>query len=815
MTEENKDVNKIEKALTDRIKKDFFKSISEANIDELQYVLSRETLATLWDNWRKTNEEWEKNKSKMAYYFSAEFLMGRWMGNAIINLKMDESCQDACKKLGINYNDLEDAEKDAGLGNGGLGRLAACFLDSLATLDMPAMGYGIRYKYGMFEQKIINNKQTEVPDNWLKNGDLTSIERYDEAVVVKFGGNIDSYVDEKGHNVFRVINAEEVVAHPFDMPVPGYDTKTVITLRLWQARSTNGFDLDLFQNEQYDLAVAKGNRAKDISRVLYPNDHGVAGKTLRLKQQYFFVSASIQDLLRRYKRVWGKDLSNLPNAIAIQMNDTHPVIAIAELMRILVDEEGLAWEEASDLTMKCCAYTNHTILAEALEKWPIDIFARLLPRHYQIIEEINHRFTTFLKQSYGNDPQKIRDMSIIADGVVKMAWLAIVASHSVNGVAALHTEILKKTELKNWFEVFPEKFNNKTNGVTQRRWLLKSNPALASLITSKIGNEWTKNMETLEAFGKFNDKETLAKIDAIKIENKKVLAAYIKQHNGVDIDINSIFDVQVKRLHEYKRQLLNVLHIMLLYKRLKADPNLDVVPRTFIFGAKAASGYRQAKLIIELINTLGSVINNDASIKGKIKVVFLENYRVSLAEKIFPASDISEQISTAGYEASGTGNMKFMMNGALTMGTMDGANIEIVEAAGKENAFIFGLTSDEVFALKGNYNTNAIISHDKELEEVLGMLISEPINPAGSDLFRPIYNSLVYGIEGNSADHYFILKDFRSYVEAQARAEKLYRDKDAWLKTVLINISKSGRFSSDRTIKEYCNEIWNIKPVKF
>lgn len=800
-------------AIQSRIGVDYFKTMSEASIEELHYVFSREALGLLKNNWTATRQTWEKKRVKMAYYFSAEFLMGRWLSNALINLGVYDQATAAAEHMGININQLEEAEADAGLGNGGLGRLAACFLDSLATGDYPAMGYGIRYRYGMFEQKIINGAQVEQPDNWLRHGDVASIKRPDEAVDVRFWGRVSIVKDERGNSHFVQSDYETIRAVPYDLPVPGFGTKTVITLRLWQAESPDGFDLELFQAGEYTRAIERQNKAEDISRVLYPNDIGINGKQLRLRQQYFFVSAGVQDLLRRFKHIYGNDFSKLPEAVALQLNDTHPVIAIPELMRILMDEEQLDWETAWGITIRTCAYTNHTLLAEALEKWPIEVFAPLLPRHYQIIEEINRRFQQYLHQVYPNDWQKCKEMEIISDGMIKMAWLAIVGSHSVNGVAQLHTELLINKELKNWSTLFTDKFNNKTNGVTQRRWLLKANPKLAAFITKHIGDKWiTDLMELKKLEPLVNDQSALDELMQIKKSAKQVLISYISEHNHVNILEDSIFDVQVKRLHEYKRQLLDALYIVYLYQKIKENPSFDMHPRTFIFGAKAASGYQQAKLIIRFINAIAEVINHDPQVNTKIKVIFLENYRVSLAEKIFPASDVSEQISTAGYEASGTGNMKFMMNGAITIGTMDGANVEIAEIVGHENAVIFGLTAQEVSDMKGNYNPQNIISRDAELAKVLTAFHDPLFTGADSHLFQPLHDGLIHGIHGDSPDKYFVLKDFRAYVDAQKRIDTLYRDKNQWAKMSLINIARSGKFSSDRTIKEYADDIWNIKP---
>ena len=706
---------------------------------------------------------------------------------------------------------------DAGLGNGGLGRLAACFLDSLATLNLPGHGYGLRYKYGMFEQKIENGFQVEYPDDWTKYGTPWSIKRLDRSFEVKFGGQIEIHKDEVGKDYYKRVNTENVKAIAYDVPIIGYGNGVVNTLRLWEARSPEGFDLQLFNAQKYISASEKAIEAEDISRVLYPNDTERSGKWLRLKQQYFFTSASIQDIVRRYKSTYGNNFDKFADKVAIQLNDTHPVVAIPELMRIFLDQEKLSWDEAWEISKKVFAYTNHTILSEALEKWDITLIQPLLPRIYQIIEEINRRFVTELKDKYSNDFDKINKMSIIANGQVKMAWLAIVGSHKVNGVAKLHTEILKNQELKDWYELYPEKFLNKTNGITQRRWLLKANPELAEFISSLIGDKWITNLSELKNLEKYvDDEKVLARLLEIKLNNKKKLAKYILDTTGVEVNPNSIFDIQVKRLHEYKRQLLNILHVMDLYNRLKQNPLLDIEPKTFIFAGKSAPGYRRAKGIIKLINTVAQTINNDASINNKIKVVFLENYRVSLAEKIFPAADLSEQISTASKEASGTGNMKFMLNGGMTIGTMDGANIEIVQEAGQENAFIFGLSSDEVQRLEswGKYNPMEEYYVVDGLKEVIDQLTDGTYDDNYTGLFREISNSLLYGVDGNRPDTYFVLKDFAQYREAQQKASKAYADKTKWAKMMLMNIANSGKFTSDRTIDEYAKEIWNIKPYE-
>lgn len=793
----------------------FDKTVENASPDQLYFAISKAVLGMIWETWSKTRKAYRTREVKEAYYLSAEFLMGRAMSNNLVNLGIEGEIKEILDSLGLDYNLIEDREPDAGLGNGGLGRLAACFLDSLSTLNLPATGYGIRYKYGMFKQIIKDGYQIEKPDAWLEKENPWSIKRPDFTVNVQFGGEVIGERSDEGRITYKTVNTENILAIPFDMPIFGYNTDTINSLRLWEAESPDGFDLQLFNDEQYLKAVEKANSAEDISRVLYPNDIGPQGKTLRLKQQYFFVSASLQDILRQYKAKMGHDFSRFPKLVAIQLNDTHPVVAIPELMRILLDIEGMSWTEAWTLSSETFAYTNHTILSEALEKWPIDIFQKLLPRVYQIVEEINRRFIEFVRGMYPGDWERQSRMSIIHNGMIKMAWLAIAGSHSVNGVAALHTEILKNDALKDWFDLFPNKFNNKTNGVTQRRWLLKSNSELSSFITEKIGDKWITDLSELEKLKKYaDDKSVLERIDQIKTSNKMKLAEYIKTHNGITVNPDSIFDVQIKRLHEYKRQLLNVLHILYLYKKIKDDPSADVVPRTFIFGAKAASGYKIAKLIIKLINDVSTLINNDNQVSGKIKVVFIENYKVSIAEKLFPASDISEQISTAGKEASGTGNMKFMMNGALTVGTLDGANIEIVEEAGEENAFIFGLTSDEINQIKieHSYIPHNILDADPELNKILTMLIDGTFG--SYDIYREIYDSLVYGTGGNKPDTYFVLKDFRSYIEAQKKASEAYKDREKWSRMALLNIASSGKFSSDRTIKEYASEIWEINPIK-
>jgi len=809
--------NELKKSITRELRANFGKTIEEAHEYELYYAVSRAALEYVVEKWYNTKKTYAKKQAKQTYYLSAEFLMGRFMGNNLINLRINDVIRETLDEFGVDINKLEDSEMDAGLGNGGLGRLAACFLDSLATLKLPGHGYGLRYKYGMFEQKIENGFQVEYPDDWTKYGDPWSIKRVDRMFEVKFGGQIEVHKDEYGKEYYKMINTETVLAVPYDVPVIGYGNDTVNTLRLWEARSPEGFDLKLFNDQTYLQASAKAVEAEDISRVLYPNDTKKDGKQLRLKQQYFFTSASLQDIVRRYKSIYGNDFSRFADKIAIQLNDTHPVVAIPELMRIFLDIEKLGWDESWNICKKVFAYTNHTILSEALEKWDIPLFQPLLPRIYQIIEEINRRFITELQQKYPGDWHRINKMSIIGNGQIRMAWLAIVGSHKVNGVAELHTEILKNSELKEWNELYPEKFLNKTNGITQRRWLLKANPELASLITELIGDKWITDLYELKKLEKYlDDDNILNRISEIKFNNKQRLANYIKETTGIVVDPHSIFDIQVKRLHEYKRQLLNVLHIMDLYNKLKDNPYLDVEPRTFIFGAKAAAGYRRAKGIIKLINSIAEVINNDSSINGKIKVVFLENYRVSLAEKIFPAADVSEQISTASKEASGTGNMKFMLNGALTLGTMDGANVEIVEEVGDDNAFIFGLSAQEVEAYQANneYNPHEEYVNVEGLKKVIDQLADGTYDDNHTGIFKELQNSLLYGVDGSRPDVYFLLKDFASYREAQDKLQNAFKDKREWTRKALKNIANAGKFSSDRTIAEYAKEIWNIEPIE-
>ena len=741
--------------------------------------------------------------------------MGRALGNNLINLCGYGEVKEALEELGFDLNCIEDQEPDPALGNGGLGRLAACFLDSLATLNYAAYGCGIRYHYGMFKQQIKDGYQIEVPDNWLKNGYPFELRRPEYAKEVHFGGYVRAEYDaEKGATRFIHEGYQAVKAIPYDMPITGYDNDVVNTLRIWDAEPIVDFELDSFDKGDYKKAVEQENLARNIVEVLYPNDNHYAGKELRLKQQYFFVSASLQEAIAKYKKKHD-DIHKLYEKVTFQMNDTHPTVAVAELMRILMDEEGLGWDEAWEITTKSVAYTNHTIMSEALEKWPIELFSRLLPRVYQIIEEINRRFIAEIQAKYPGNYEKIKKMAIIYDGQVKMAHLAIAAGYSVNGVARLHTEILKNQELRDFYEMMPEKFNNKTNGITQRRFLLHANPLLADWITEHIGPDWITDLSQLKKLKVYaDDEKALQEFMNIKFKNKERLAKYILEHNGVEVDPHSIFDVQVKRLHEYKRQLLNILHVIYLYNQIKMHPEMEFYPRTFIFGAKASAGYATAKKIIKLINSVADVVNNDASINGKIKVVFIENYRVSNAEIIFAAADVSEQISTASKEASGTGNMKFMLNGAPTLGTMDGANVEIVEEVGAENAFIFGLSSDEVinYENNGGYDPNVIYNTDEEIRQVLMQLINGTFS-SDTELFRDLYDSLLTNKNTDRADRYFILADFRSYADAQKRVEEAYKDEKGWAKKALLNTACSGKFTSDRTIQEYVDDIWHLDKV--
>ena len=805
------------KEVEQNVKQLFRKTVDEVSQQELYQAVSYVVKDAIIDDWIATQKQYEKDDPKIVYYMSMEFLLGRALGNNLINMTAYKEVKEALEEMGLNLNELEDQEPDPALGNGGLGRLAACFLDSLASLGYAAYGCGIRYRYGMFKQKIKDGYQEEKPDNWLKNGNPFELRRPEYAKEVRFGGNIRvEYDDKTGDIRFKQENYESVLAVPYDYPIVGYDNHIVNTLRIWDAEPIVDFQLDSFDRGDYHKAVEQQNLAKTIVEVLYPNDNHYAGKELRLKQQYFFVSASLQAALTKYKK-HHDDIHKLPEKMTIQMNDTHPTVAVAELMRLLLDEEGLGWDEAWEITTKTCAYTNHTIMAEALEKWPIDLFSRLLPRVYQIIQEIDRRFVAQIREMYPGNEEKVAKMQILRDGQVKMAHLAIVAGYSVNGVARLHTEILKKQELRDFYEMMPQKFNNKTNGITQRRFLMHGNPLLADWVTEKLGTkDWITDLSLMSGLKKWvDDEEALKEFMSIKYENKVRLAKYIKEHNGIEVDPRSIFDVQVKRLHEYKRQLLNILHVMYLYNEIKEHPEISFYPRTFIFGAKASAGYIRAKQIIKLINSVADVVNNDRSINGKLKVVFIEDYRVSNAEIIFAAADVSEQISTASKEASGTGNMKFMLNGAPTLGTMDGANVEIVEEVGAENAFIFGLSSDEVinYENNGGYNPMDIYNSDADIRRVVNQLIDGTYSQGDKEMYRDLYNSLLTAQGGSKADTYFILKDFRSYADTQKKVEEAYRDKDRWAKMALLNTASCGKFSSDRTIQEYVDDIWHLDKV--
>ena len=803
-------------AVKDNVKTLYRKTIDEATPQQLFQAVSYAVKDVIIDDWIETQKRYDETDAKTVYYMSMEFLMGRALGNNLINMTAYKEVKEALEEMNIDLNVIEDQEPDAALGNGGLGRLAACFLDSLATLNYPAYGCGIRYRYGMFKQKIKDGYQVEVPDNWLKEGNPFEIRREEYAKEVRFGGNIRFEKDPvTGKDKFIQENYESVMAVPYDMPIVGYGNHVVNTLRVWDAKPITDFKLDEFDRGNYHKAVEQENLAKLIVDVLYPNDNHYSGKELRLKQQYFFISASLQALIEKYKKKHG-DIRKLHEKVVIQMNDTHPTVAVPELMRLLIDVEGLSWEDAWEVTSKTCAYTNHTIMAEALEKWPIDLFSKLLPRIYQIVQEIDRRFLIKVREMYPGNEEKVRKMAILMNGQVRMANMAIVAGFSVNGVAQLHTEILEKQELKDFYQMMPEKFNNKTNGITQRRFLAHGNPLLADWITDKIGDGWITDLSQIAKLKPLvEDEDARREFMEIKYQNKVRLAKYIKEHNGIDVDPRSIFDIQVKRLHEYKRQLLNILHIMYLYNQIKEHPEMSFYPKTYIFGAKASAGYIRAKEIIKLINSVADVINNDRSINGKLKVVFIEDYRVSNAELIFAAADISEQISTASKEASGTGNMKFMLNGAPTLGTMDGANVEIVDEVGIDNAFIFGLSADEVinYEQNGGYNPYDIYNNDPDIRRVVDQLVDGTYANGDKEMYRDLYNSLLNNQGGARADMYFILKDFRSYADAQARAMEAYKDTDKWAKMALKNTACCGKFSADRTIQEYVDDIWHLDHV--
>lgn len=802
-------------AVFENIKNQFRKTIDQVTEEQLFQAVAFAVKDIIVDEWIETHKTYIEEDVKTVYYLSMEFLMGRALGNNLINLQVSKVVEEVLRDLGFDLNTIENQEPDAGLGNGGLGRLAACFLDSLATLEYPAFGCGIRYRYGIFEQKIIDGYQIEKPDEWLKNGNPFEIRQPELGSEIKFGGNVRVVKNDDGREQYVHENYQSVQAIPYDVPIVGYNNSTINTLRLWDAEAIQSFNLEMFDRGDYHKAVEQQNLAKTIVEVLYPNDNHYKGKELRLKQQYFFISATIQQVVRQFMENHD-DVRKLPEKVVFHINDTHPSLTIPELMRILMDDYRLEWSEAWSITNRTCAYTNHTIMSEALEKWPIELFSRLLPRIYQIVEEINRRFCAEITDRFGFDNDRIRRMAIVSDGQIKMAWLCIVGSYSVNGVARLHTEILKNEELKDFYEMYPKKFNNKTNGITQRRFLLHGNPKLSEWVTKKIGKDWATDLEEIKKVEAYIDDEKERRdFMQIKYQNKVRLAEYIKKHNGIDVDPRSIFDVQVKRLHEYKRQLMLTLYVMHLYNELRENPDLDMLPRTFIFGAKAAPGYTRAKKIIKLINNVANVINNDATINNKIKVVFIENYSVSNAELIFAAADVSEQISTASKEASGTGNMKFMLNGALTIGTLDGANIEIAEEVGKENCFIFGMTSDEVIELEHSrtYDPWDIYNNNQVVRRVVTQLINGFYSPQDPDLFREIYDSLLNG-GGEPADQYFILKDFDAYVEAQKKVDIAYRNQNEWARKAMLNVANAGKFSSDRTIEEYANEIWKLDKIK-
>ena len=785
----------LRKQIEKYVKVSFGKEISEATEFEVYRALGKAIMEDIAEDWYETNKLY--SQKKQAYYFSAEFLMGRALGNNLINLGVLDEVKEVLTELGIDYNKVEDAEEDSALGNGGLGRLAACFLDSLATLNLPGHGYGIRYRNGIFNQSFKDGYQVEKPETWLKYGDVWSVMRPADEVIVSFGDG-------------------SVRAVPYDMPIIGYGTRNINTLRLWEAKSLVDLDLGKFNQQDYLHATQDKTRAEDISRVLYPNDSTDEGKKLRLKQQYFFVSASLQDILRKYKRLHGSNFDEFPEYVAIQLNDTHPVIAIPELMRLFVDLEGLSWEKAWSIVEKTFSYTNHTILAEALEKWWVGLYEQVVPRVYQITQGINNQLRGFLAERFPNDPARQDRMSIIQGNMIHMAWLAIYGTHATNGVAALHTEILKHKELKDWYELYPERFLNKTNGITQRRWLLQSNPELSALITELIGNEWITDLSQLKKLEAYvDDEEVLKRLLSIKHAKKIELVKYLREVQGIEVNPNSIFDIQIKRLHEYKRQLLNIFHVIGLYNKLKLNPSMSFQPVTYIYGAKAAPGYLVAKGIIRLINEVAQVINKDPETNGKLRIVFVENYRVSVAQKLFPAADISEQISTAGKEASGTGNMKFMLNGALTIGTLDGANVEIVEEAGEENNFIFGLKVNEIEEMRAKgYDPHVPYNSVEGLKKIVDSLIDGTFNDLGTGIYGTIHRSLMENAPWHQADQYFVLEDFEAYRNAQKKINVAYRDRLGWAKKQLMNIANAGKFSSDRTIKEYADEIWFIEPAK-
>ncbi len=811
------DKDRFRERVQEIVKLESRKTIYEANNAQVLQAVCAALKGEIIDNWIATRKKAKEQDVKMVYYLSMEFLMGRALGNDLINIGAYEGVREVLEEFGIDLNVIEDTERDWALGNGGLGRLAACFLDSLATLGYQAYGCGVRYQYGMFRQKIENGMQKEVPDDWLRLGNQLEIRRDSHTKEIRFGGNVRYTVGANGEPKYVHENYQSILAVPYDLPVIGYGNGVVNTLRIWDAEPMQDLELEAFGQGDYEAAARSKILAETICKVLYPNDNHYAGKELRLKQQYFFISATLQRAVERYLEDHD-DIHGLPDKVVFQMNDTHPSMAVAELMRILIDDYDVSWNEAWDITTRCCAYTNHTIMSEALEKWPIDLFMRLLPRVYQIIDEINRRFVLEIEARYPDcAEEKVEQLAILYNGQVRMAHLAIRGSFSVNGVARLHTEILKNRELKAFYELTPGKFNNKTNGITQRRFLLHGDPLLADWITNHIGDGWITDLSQIARIAPLaDDPVARAEFARIKRDNKVRLASYIKEHNGIDVDVDSVFDVQVKRMHEYKRQLLNIIHVMYLYQKLLDHPEMDYVPHTFIFGGKAAAGYRLAKMTIELINAVAAVVNADERVNRKLKVVFIEDYSVSNAELIFAASDVSEQISTASKEASGTGNMKFMLNGAITLGTMDGANVEIVEEVGEENAVIFGMSSEEVMAHERDrdYDPMTIFREDHELRGILMQLVNGRFTPHDPEHFKPLLDSLTNTNVTSRADTYFILKDFRSYAEAQERITALYRDRERWNRMALLNIAHSGKFSSDRTIREYVDDIWHLDKLK-
>jgi len=805
----------IKSGVTDMLRTAYRKTIQTATPQQIYNALALTLKEHVSANWLATHEHFEKADVKTVYYLSMEFLMGRFMGNAILNMSLTDTVREALQELGIDLNMAEEAEHDPGLGNGGLGRLAACFLDSLSTMGYPAYGAGIRYHYGIFEQHIEDGHQVEKPDNWLRYGDPWGVRRDEYSKEIKFGGRVAVVKDDTGEFRFILENYQSVMAVPYDYPVVGYNTKMVNTLRLWDAEPVNRFDLQSFNEGQYERAQEEQNLARNLTAVLYPADEFIAGKELRLRQQYFFISATLQRVVQQFAKRHNEDFEKLPNYVQFQLNDTHPSLAIAELMRILLDDYLVPWDKAWEITRAACAYTNHTIMSEALEKWPIELFSRLLPRIYMIVEEINRRFCDNLVEWYGNDPERIRNMAICADGQVRMAHLAIVGSHSVNGVAEIHSNILKEVELKSFYEIYPDKFNNKTNGITQRRWLAKCNPGLSNLITQTIGDGWLTNLDQLAKLKPLaRDAAFADAFMAVKQDNKTALSNHIFKEHGISVDPASIFDIQAKRLHEYKRQLLNIFHVIDLYSTLKLNPRMDTHPRTFMFAAKASASYRRAKLIIKLINSVADLVNNDPSMDGRLKVLFLPNYRVSMAEKLVPAADVSQQISTAGKEASGTGNMKFMLNGAVTIGTLDGANIEMLEEVGRENIVIFGMTAQEAHALSvaGNYAPWDLYNMDYDIRNILTTLINGTLDK-NHDLFRELYDAMLNGYGNSRPDEYYVLKDFAAYKAAQAKVDAAYKDKRRWAEMAVLNTASAGKFSSDRTIRQYAREIWDVEPV--